>query len=661
MANRLANQTSPYLLQHKDNPVDWYPWGTEALTRAAKTDMPIFLSIGYSACHWCHVMERESFENSEIANILNTSFIAIKVDREERPDIDSIYMDAVQALTGRGGWPMSVFLAPDGTPFHGGTYWPPEQFTNVLQAVSNAWTNKRQEISKNGATLVDAISSLSSHQSVQVNTSTLDDAAAGIRAIWDHEHGGLGRSPKFPQPMVLEFLLRNATRTGNTIDIALVEHSLERMRKGGLYDQIGGGFARYCVDDRWSVPHFEKMLYDNALLVTVYLHSYQITGNRQHHAVVTETLDYLTREMRQHSGGLSSSQDADSEGVEGKFFVWDPVELVETLGPHTGAAAAAYFGVTQHGNFENGKTVLSISNEYALSAEEIVQVKRRLFEVRSKRLPPATDDKVLASWNGLAMSAFAEAGRVLGRHDYVETARGIAHHLRTTQSTKGTLAHTWREGTPGTERFCEDYAAVGIGLLDLYQATFDESCFVEARQLTEEMIDSFTDPAGGFFTTAADASPLVIRPKDITDNAVPSPNSLAADLLSRMYLYTGVRRYHDLAEGCLGLPGSALSQHGAAFGRALSILTFARANPGEVAIAGPTPEKFISEFNSHYLPFSVVTASSGNTRESEIPLLRDKTPLQGQTAAYICSNFICKAPVTNPRAFRLQLFKHPTP
>ncbi len=552
MPNRLAGETSPYLLQHALNPVDWYPWGPEALDRARKEDKPVLLSIGYAACHWCHVMEHESFEDERTAAVMNRDFVSIKVDREERPDLDAIYMDAVQSMTGHGGWPMTVFLTSEGEPFYAGTYFPKEDrhglpaFTKVLEAIAEAWRDRRAEVGRQGRRVVEALARAGG---VRESAEPLTDhlvlqAHAALRQAFDGRWGGFGGAPKFPQPMTLEFLLRCHLR-GLEGSIEMVEPTLDRMAGGGIHDQVGGGFHRYSVDERWHVPHFEKMLYDNAQLARLYIHGWQITGRERYRRVAEGTLDYLLREMRHPGGGFFSSQDADSEGEEGSFFVWGYEDLlsaaVNGADRAVGEAVAGYLGAIPEGNWEGGKNVLwtpfpldRVAGEAGLDVEELrsrVEAARgRLFDRRERRVGPATDDKVLASWNGLAIAAFAEGGRVLGRPDYVGAAVGAAdfvlHELR---AEDGRLLRSWREGRAGGPGFLDDHAAMVDACLSLYETTFDLRFFLEARNLADDLVRLFRDPdGGGFFQTGADAEELVIRPKELFDNAIPSGNSMAA-------------------------------------------------------------------------------------------------------------------------------------
>ena len=547
MPNRLANETSPYLLQHSNNPVDWYPWGEEALDKARSEDKPILLSVGYSACHWCHVMERESFENHEIAAQMNDGFVSVKVDREERPDIDSIYMTAVQAMTGHGGWPMTVFLTPDGKPFYGGTYFPPEDrggmpsFPRVLEAMSDAYQNSKGDILQNTEHLLERMRQMSAVGQQGFEPLTEEVMRLAMRKAasdFDDRHGGFGLQPKFPQPMTYEFLLRHYMRFEDADALHMVELTLQRMAMAGIYDQIGGGFHRYSTDAFWMVPHFEKMLYDNALLVRLYLHAYQITGNPLYKRIVEETLEYVTREMTAAEGGFYSAQDADSEGVEGKFFIWLPHEITDALGDADGEIINRYFGVTPHGNFE-GRNILRVAMDAANLAREegmdagefgelLARAKSKLLAVRNERIAPGLDDKILTSWNGLTLAAFAEAAAVLGREDYAEVAERNAEFLLANLLRDGRLLRTYKDGTAKLNGYLEDYAFLIDGLLALHEVNFSRETLNAAIALGNSMVELFWDNATGqFFDTGHDHEQLVVRPKDLTDNAIPCGSSMA--------------------------------------------------------------------------------------------------------------------------------------
>ncbi|MGD2143582.1 MAG: thioredoxin domain-containing protein, partial [Anaerolineae bacterium] len=586
MPNRLIDETSPYLLQHAHNPVDWFPWTREALEKADAEDKPIFLSIGYSACHWCHVMERESFEDEATAQILNEHFVSIKVDREERPDLDRIYMGAVQALTGSGGWPMSVFLTPDGKPFYGGTYFPPAprfgmpSFRQVLRTVADAWENRREELLRASERVVRSIErQMASGPAGQaLQGTTLWRAFQNLRRDFDEVHGGWGAAPKFPQPMVLEFLLRQHHLTEQAEALRMVTKTLEAMARGGMYDQLGGGFHRYSVDDHWLVPHFEKMLYDNSQLARVYLHAWQVTGNQFFRTITEEILDYVMREMTDPAGGFYSTQDADSGGGEGKFFVWTPDEIREVLGPEADELMAAY-GVTPQGNFE-GKNIFEFVGAMDQRAA-LAQARRKLFEAREKRVHPGRDEKVLTSWNGLMLAAFAEAARILDREDYREVAERNANFLlRGLRQENGRLLRTWKArpeqaegaGEAKLNGYLEDYAYLIEGLLQLYQTTFEPRWFIAAQELAETMLTHFQASDGvqlrpepqlptnsaslgggivGFFDTSDDHERLITRPRDLQDNATPSGNAMAVTALLELAGFTHDARYLDIAHGAL--------------------------------------------------------------------------------------------------------------
>src|SRR5262245_7741565 len=599
--NRLANETSPYLLQHASNPVDWYAWGDEALGRARTQDRPILLSIGYSACHWCHVMERESFEDQETAALMNEHFVSIKVDREERPDLDAIYMDAVQAMTGGGGWPLTAFLTPEGRPFYAGTYFPNEArhglpaFRTVLEGVADAWENRRSEAESQSARVTEAIDRTSrlGASPEPLSDDVLLSAFGGLRRAFDPRWGGFGGAPKFPQPMTLELCLRMHLR-GTPDALDLVTLTLDKMAAGGMYDQVGGGFHRYSTDERWHVPHFEKMLYDNALLVRLYVHAWQVTRNERYRRVVLETCDYLLREMRHPDGGFFSSQDADSEGEEGRFFVWSWDELVAV----GGEAVATAFGATPGGNWE-GSNVLwrplpleGVAAEFDLEAAELERrlesSRAELFGIRERRIRPATDDKVLAAWNGFAIAALAEAGRAFERPHYVDAAVAAADFVLTRlRNDDGRLLRSWRDGRAGRPAFAADHASMADACLVLYETTFDLRWFERARALADDLLRLFYDEdRGGFFQTGSDAESLVVRPKDLQDNAVPSGNSLAADVLQRLAHLTGEAVYETAGVGALRLIRDAMAGAPTGFGHALTALDAYLSSVKEVAVVG---------------------------------------------------------------------------
>ncbi|HET7828376.1 MAG TPA: thioredoxin domain-containing protein [Candidatus Limnocylindrales bacterium] len=680
--NRLADETSPYLLQHAHNPVDWYPWGAEALARAAELDRPIFLSVGYAACHWCHVMERESFEDEATAAVLNDWFVAIKVDREERPDIDQLYMGAVQAMTGQGGWPMSVFLAPDGRPFFGGTYFPDEprhgmpSFRQVLQGVHEAWTTQRGEIDAASGRLVAALAEQQGGVgggSEVPGREVLAQAAAGVIGQFDPVNGGWGRAPKFPQPMTIEFLLRRAVAAGDERALATARASLDSMAAGGIHDQLGGGFHRYSTDARWLVPHFEQMLYDNAQLARVYAHAWALTGDPSYRGTAVGVLDYVLRELRTDDGAFAASQDADTEGEEGATFVWSAAEVREVLG-QAGLDAALFsaaYGVTDAGNWE-GHTILSrvrgdseLAERFGRSPEDIASSlaagRAALSERRAGRPQPARDDKVLAGWNGLAIAAFADAARVLavrGGGELARTYRDAAVAaaeavLRGLVTPDGRLRRSWKDGRASADGVLEDHANLADGLLALYEATHDERWYVEATRLCDLILERFADPAGGFFDTADDAETLVVRPKDVQDNATPSGNAMAATVLLRLAALSGDGRYRTSAERALATVGPLLLRYPTGFAQWLCALELAHAGINEVALIGSTEDPALRDLvavvDREYRPF-VVLAVSDRPDATSVPLLRDRFALGGRATAFVCRDFACRQPVHEPEA-----------
>jgi uncharacterized protein len=675
--NRLANETSPYLLQHAANPVDWYPWGEDALERARAEDKPILLSIGYAACHWCHVMERESFEDAGTAEMMNRHFVSIKVDREERPDLDAIYMDAVQAMTGGGGWPLTAFLTPEGKPFYAGTYYPNEArhglpaFRTVLSAVADVWANRRSEAEQQSSRVTEAIErSTGLGASPQPLTEAiLVTAFGGLRRGFDRRWGGFGGAPKFPQPMNLEFCLRMHLReTPDALDVVTI--TLDKMAGGGMYDQVGGGFHRYSTDERWHVPHFEKMLYDNALLVRLYVHAWQVTGLERYRRVATQTCEYLLRELRHAEGAFFSSQDADSEGVEGRFFVW-PWEQLVTI---AGEAVATAFGATPDGNWE-GTNVLwrplpleAVAAEMELDPEELASeletARAELFEIREGRIHPGTDDKILAAWNGLAIAALAEAGRALGEVEYVEAAVRAADFVLThLRDDRGRLRRSWRNGRTGGPAFADDHAAMADACLVLYETTFELRWFEQARALADELVRLFHDEErGGFFLAGRDAETLVVRQKDLSDNATPSGNSASADVLQRLAHLTGEASYEDAGVSALRLVRDAMAGAPSGFGHALGALDAYLSPVKEVAIVGDPGSKetlgLVAEVTSkRFLPNHVLAVSSPGDEASSaaIALLRDRTQRDGRATAYVCERFECLLPVTDPAALAAQV------
>ena len=680
MPNRLIDETSPYLLQHANNPVDWYPWGEEALERASAEDKPILLSVGYSACHWCHVMERESFENADIAAQMNENFVSVKVDREERPDIDSIYMTAVQAMTGHGGWPMTVFLTPDGKPFYGGTYFPPEDrggmpsFPRVLDAISDAYRNSRGDVIQTTEHLLQRMRQMSAvgQQGVEPLTDEVMRLAMRKAASdFDDKHGGFGLQPKFPQPMTYEFLLRHYLRTEDSDALLMAELTLQRMATGGIYDQIGGGFHRYSTDAFWLVPHFEKMLYDNALLVRLYLHAYQITGNPLYRRIVEETLEYVMREMTSPEGGFYSAQDADSEGVEGKFFIWLPHEITEALGDEDGEIICRYYGVTPHGNFE-GRNILRVAMDAANLAREedmdapefgnlLARAKARLLAVRNERVAPGLDDKILTSWNGLMLAAFAEAAAVLGRDDYAEVAERNAEFLLSNLLRNGRLLRTYKDGEAKLNGYLEDYAFLIDGLLALHEVNFSRRALDAAIELGNAMVDLFWDAATGqFYDTGHDHEQLVVRPKDFTDNAIPCGSSMTVDVLLRLAVVTGDGDLERRAATALRSVRQLMMTFPTAAGHWLGALDFYLSRPKEIVIVGEPGESgtdaLLSEVHRHYIPNRVLVGAGGGDAGSDgLPMLSERRKIDGLATAYVCENYVCQLPVTEPDALARRL------
>lgn len=677
--NRLKDETSPYLLQHADNPVDWYPWGDEAFQIARDENKPVLLSVGYSACHWCHVMAHESFEDEATAKVMNELFVNIKVDREERPDVDDIYMQAVQALTQHGGWPMTVFLLPDGRPFYGGTYYPntPRMgmpaFIQVMQSVHDAYLNRRDDLEKQADNIHQALKrdvlGIGRDDDSGLTTELLDQSAKKIISNFDKLNGGFGTQPKFPQPMTLEYLLRYYDRTQDEEALHVVTHTLEQMARGGIYDQIGGGFARYSVDAMWLVPHFEKMLYDNSQLSRLYLHTYQVTGDDFFKHIAEEIYDYILREMTAPDGGFYSTTDADSEGEEGKFFVWSIEEMEEALAPieddvpNADLIATAYFGMTLSGNFE-GTNILHLPNDIEDVAQDlnmtvealqeaVVAIKDRLYATRTSRVHPALDDKILTSWNGMMLASLAEAARVLGRDDYLVAAeRAGAFLMAAMTDDNGRLYRTHKDGRSKLNGYLEDYANVIDAMLELYQSTFVEKWFAEARRLADIALKHFRTDDGGFYDTSDDHEALITRPRNLQDNATPSGNAMIAKQLLRLAAYTGEADYDEAARGILRLLTDALAQYPQAFGESLNATDMLVNGLAEVAIVGnPTQDEAKAILNTLRQPFrpNVITALvRGNQDEHElIPLLSYRMMRNDKPTVYVCQNFMCQMPVTS--------------
>ena len=681
MPNRLADATSPYLLQHRDNPVDWEVWGPEALARAVAEDRPILVSIGYSACHWCHVMAHESFEDPATAELMNREFVCVKVDREERPDVDGIYMQAVQAMTGHGGWPLNAFLTPEGVPFFGGTYWPPTPrmgmpaFAEVLRSVAEAWRERRDDVVGNAEQLRAYLERVASAvpDPADLSPAILDAAFAALVPRFDREWGGFGGAPKFPQPAILDAVLRHHHRTGDDEAANIIRRTLDAMADGGIYDQIGGGFARYSVDAEWLVPHFEKMAYDNAQLVSIYLDAHRALGETRYREVVEETLTYVDREMSVPEGGFTSAQDADSEGEEGRFYVWDPGEIDAVLGPEDGRVVRAAFGVMAGGNFE-GHSILhrprswaAVAAELGITADEVEATVRsarpRLYAARAERVWPGRDDKVLLGWNGMMLRAFADAGRALDRADLVERAVRCATFLLTElRDADGRLTRTWKDGRTGVPAFLDDHAHLIDGLLALAAATLDRRWLDEAVMVTDEMVATFDDPDSPlFFDTGITHERLITRPRDLQDGATPAGNSVAADVLVRVATLTGRTDYRDRAAGILSALAGAMAEHPAAFGRYLAALDSYLATPRELVLAGepaePGMRALLAVASARYDPHLLIARSDPGdpTLAEAYPILADRPRRNDRPTAYLCERMVCLPPVTDPADLAIQL------
>jgi len=678
MSNQLIHESSPYLLQHANNPVNWHPWSESALARAKAENKPIFLSIGYAACHWCHVMEHESFEDPETAAIMNENFICIKVDREERPDLDSIYMQATTAMTGSGGWPMSVFLTQDLRPFYAGTYFPPVRrhnmpaFKEILLSLAKAWNEERQEVDRVGDQVLQYIQpQIQSNETNDTFTKeSLEAATKSLLDSYDWGHGGWGDAPKFPQPMTIEFLLRRTLSDSPQRDQALKVslHILNAMARGGMYDVVGGGFARYSVDNFWRVPHFEKMLYDNAQLALVYLHGYLVTKEEGFRQICEETLDFVLREMTHVDGGFYSSLDADSEGEEGKFYVWKQDEIQNTLGADFDFFKAAY-GISPQGNWE-GKTILqralddsSLAARFKVDPESVrqklIESHRQLLQVRGKRVRPGTDDKILVMWNALALSTFAEAGRYLGRKNYLDAAIRNARFLLDNLYVNDRLLRSWREGQAKHNGYLEDYAGLILGLLSLYQSDPNPEWYTTALRLGDEMVAHFSDPNGGFFDTRDDHEALLVRPKDIQDNATPSGNALAVNALLELSAYGDRVEWRDRAENMLGFIRNVALRYPTGFAKWLSAADFAEGPAHEVAIVGDSNDRKTQELVKTlwkgYRPRQVAAISAHPPQSGSPALLDDRPLLNNQPTAYVCQGFVCLQPTNSPFEMEVQL------
>jgi uncharacterized protein YyaL (SSP411 family) len=644
--NRLASATSPYLLQHADNPVEWYEWGDEAFAAARSRDVPVMLSVGYAACHWCHVMAHESFEDPATAQIVNDTVVAIKVDREERPDIDAVYMSATVGMTGQGGWPMTVFMTPDGEPFHAGTYYPRSQFTRLLQAVGKAWRENRTGVTDQAAHVAavlaenaTALSGLAEGGELAESTSR---AVAGLATTYDSQHGGFGAAPKFPPSMVLEFLLRHYERTGSDEALAMTERTCEAMARGGIYDQLGGGFARYSVDATWTVPHFEKMLYDNALLARVYLHLWRRTGAELGHRVAEETCDWMVRELRTVRGGLAASLDADSEGREGAFYVWTPEQLREELGSDDAEFACRAFGVTTGGTFEHGTSVLRLTLD---RDERLDRIRGRLAVARDRRPRPDRDDKVVAAWNGMALAALAETGLLLDRADFTAAALDIADLLADTHMTGGRLVRTSRDGVAGDSAGqLEDYACVASGFLALSGVTGDGRWVPLAAELLDTVLDHFANPSGGFYDSPDFGERLIFRPADPADNATPSGAFAAADALLSYAALTGSARHMEAARDVLELVPAITDRYPRAAGSGLAAATALLTGPAQIAVSGPLRDPRTADLVRtavHLAPPGAVVAAG---ELAYVPLLEGRPLVNGAPAAYVCRDFTCLLP-----------------
>ena len=676
--NRLNDETSPYLLQHADNPVDWHPWGAQAFRIAREQDKPVLLSIGYSACHWCHVMAHESFEDQATAEMMNALFVNIKVDREERPDVDDIYMGAVQAVAGQGGWPLTVFLLPDGRPFYGGTYYPKEQrygmpsFRQLMSAVHDAYRSQRANLENQADNLHQALKrdvlAIGRADDSGLTADMLDAAASALLGSIDRENGGFGAQPKFPNPISLEFLLRHHARTGDAEALNLVTFTLRQMAHGGIYDQIGGGFARYSVDAHWLVPHFEKMLYDNAQLSRLYLHAWQLTGDAYFKSIAEDIYDYILREMTAPAGGFYSATDADSEGEEGKFFVWTIEEAAEALAPIVDEAPRALeiaievFGLSPQGNFE-GANILHLPRpldetaiNLGLSVDEltasIASIKRQLYAVRAERVPPSLDDKILTSWNGLMLASLAEAARVLKRDDYRAAARRAGEFLlEQMMDESGRLYRTHKDGRSKLNGYLEDYANLIDALLELYQTSFEASWFAAARRLADVALMRFRADDGGFYDTSDDHEALIVRPRNLQDNVSPSGNAMLAKQLLRLAAYTGEASYEEAARELLRKLSDAMRQYPQAFAESLNAADMLVQGIAEVAVIGAREEQTtVQVMDALQQPFrpNVISAFAEDDviQHDSIPLLNERSRIAGSTTVYVCRNFVCKMPVT---------------
>ncbi len=673
--NRLAGEKSPYLLQHAFNPVDWYPWSDEAFKKAKERDVPVFLSIGYSTCHWCHVMEKESFESEEVAAYLNEHFVSIKVDREERPDVDAIYMNAVQLMTGSGGWPLSVFLTHERRPFYGGTYFPPDDrfgrpgFLSLLQRIQAAWTGEREKVLASGTQIADAIGGEpASGETADLGPATLKQGYELFRASYDATWGGFGGPPKFPRAHEISFLLRQQRIHGDAETLGMITHTLDAMAAGGLYDQLGGGFHRYSTDARWLVPHFEKMLYDQAILARAYLEAWQVTGKEDYARIVREVFGYVLRDLQDPGGAFHSAEDADSEGEEGTFYVWRPAEIDAVLGAEAGKTFRAFYGVTEKGNFEKGTSILFVSRSLGEVAGELGipearlatildESRQKLFDVRASRVRPHLDDKVLADWNGLFISALAYGGAVLNEPAWIAAAEKAADFILTRLRKEGRLLHRYRDGEASIPGFLEDYAFFGMGLFDLYQATFDPRWLEESRQLAKEAVRLFRDPEDGAFRLVGlDGEQLIIQTKEIYDGAIPSGNSVAAAWLLKLGQLTVDPGLQETSRGILRAFGSRVARHPAGYPYFLMALELASEPTREVVIAGerdaPGTKRMLATIRARFLPEAVVAlhepGPGGERIRKLVPFIAQQIQQDGKPTAYVCRNYACELPTTDP-------------
>jgi uncharacterized protein YyaL (SSP411 family) len=680
MPNRLANETSPYLLQHQDNPVDWFPWGTEALERARSLDRPILVSIGYSACHWCHVMAHESFENERTAQFMNDHFVNIKVDREERPDIDSLYMSAVQAMTGHGGWPLNAFLTPEGVPFFGGTYWPPAQrmglpsFLQILEGVAQAWETRREDVYGNAGQLQTYLEQTTSAtpDPGDLSHAILDTAFATMEGLFDAEWGGFGGAPKFPQPATIDVLLRHHHRTRNDVAATMARRTLDAMAAGGIHDHVGGGFARYSVDAKWLVPHFEKMLYDNAQLASAYLNASVAFADSRYAGIAARTLDYVAREMTGSEGGFFAAQDADSEGEEGKFYVWTPEEIDAVLGPEDGPLVRSYFGVTPFGNFE-GKNILhtprpleQVAAEHSVSPDRLQAVIesaiQKLYVARAQRVWPGRDEKQLTSWNGLMLKAFAEGGRILNRDDFTNIAIGNARFILDHLQRDGRLLRSYKDGRAQLAGYLEDHAFFIDGLIALYTTTLDRTWVEPAIRLADTMIDEFSGAGDALlFDTGKHHEQLVARPRDIQDGATPSGNSVAASVLLDLSILTGRDDFRTRSAAILRTLARSMTEYPTAFARFLTVLDSYLATPRELVISGdPDSEAFRRLYAvpaGRYEPHLLIAHADpdDSSLEALLPIVAQRPTKDGQATAYLCERMACLPPVTDPSDLAIQL------